>query len=93
MIQLGIVVSVQDSRRYGIVKASFPHGTRTLYHIHYIDPNTGRLMECPDTRCHGEHTCPIHGSNCTEESMVPFTKADIEVYVQEGMIDPELLQG
>ena len=92
MIQLGIVVSIKASSRYGVVKESFVHGRQTLYHVHYIDPNTGRLMECPDSRCHGEHTCPIHGSNCTEESMVPFTKADIEIYVQEGMIDTELLQ-
>ena len=93
MIQLGIVVSIKASNRYGVVKESFPHGRQTLHHIHYIDPNTGRLMECPDFRCHGEHTCPIHGSNCTEDRMVPFTKADIEFHIKEGMIDPELLQG
>ena len=93
MIKIGAIVSVQDSTRYGMVKESFAHGRHTLYHVHYIDPNTGRLMNCPDSRCHGEHTCPIHGQNCTEESMVPFTKADIELCIQEGMIAPELLDG
>ena len=41
MIQLGIVVSIKASNRYGIVKESFVHGRQTLYHVHYIDPNTG----------------------------------------------------
>ena len=93
MIKIGAIVSVQDSRRYGVVKESFAYGRHTLYHIHYIDPNTGRLMNCPDSRCHGEHTCPIHGSNCTEESMMPFSRTDIESYINDGMIDPELLRG
>lgn len=93
MIQIGSIVSVRDGSRYGVVKESFVQGRRTYYHVHYIDPDTGNVMKCPDSRCHGEHTCPIHGQNSTEDQMVPFTKADIRFYVQEGMIDPELVRG
>lgn len=93
MIQVGSIVSIKASSRYGRVKETFVHGERTLFHVHYIDSTTGKLMACPDSRCHGEHTCPIHGQNCTEAQLVPFPQADIQYYVREGMIAPELLRG
>ena len=91
MIQVGNIVSIKASSRYGLVKESFVHGERAMFHVHYIDPQTGKLMTCPDSRCHGQHTCPIHGQNCTEAQLVPLTQVEITHFVQEGMIDPELL--
>lgn len=92
MCDNGSIVSINGSSQYGVVKESFAHGGRTLYHVHYIDPMNGRLVKCPDPRCHGEHTCPIHGSNLTEDQIEPFTQADIDLLVQEGMIDRRLLR-
>lgn len=91
MIQVGSIVSIKANSRYGLVKESFVHGDRPLFHVHYISPQTGKLMTCPDSRCHGQHTCPIHGQNCTEAQLVPFTQTEITYFVQEGMIAPELL--
>jgi len=93
MIQLGSIVSIKASSRYGVVKESFVYGERTLFHVHYIDSTTGRLMACPDSRCHGEHTCPIHGQNCTEAQLVAFSQTDIQYVVREGMIATELVRG
>mgnify|MGYP000847085993 FL=1 len=91
MIHVGTIVSIKASSRYGLVKESFVHGDRAMFHVHYIDPQTGKLMTCPDSRCHGQHTCPIHGQNCTEAQLVPFTHDEIKHFIQEGMIDAELL--
>jgi hypothetical protein len=93
MIQVGSIVSIKPGTRYGLVKESFVHGERRLFNVHYIDSMTGKLMKCPDSRCDGGRTCPIHGQNCTEAQLVQFTQADIGCFVQEGMIDPELLRG
>lgn len=92
IIETGMIVSVRDGSRYGVVKETFDHGGRTLHHIHYIDSTTGKLMQCPDSRCHGERTCPIHGQNSTKSHIVTFTQADIELFAEEGMIDSELLR-
>jgi hypothetical protein len=63
-----------------------------LYHVHYIDSHTGKLMVCPDyDRCKHEHTCPIHGDNCGVEQLKPFSEHDLEHFVQEGMVAKELL--
>ena len=82
MIQIGSIVSIKPGSRYGLVKESFVHGERMLFNIHYIDSMTGKLMKCPDSRCDGGRTCPIHGQNCTESQLVPFTQADIEYLVK-----------
>ena len=92
MIRVGSFVLLKASSQYGLVKESFVHGDRAMFHVHYIDPHTGKPMTCPDTRCHGERTCPIHGQNCTEVQLVPLTQAEIKHFVQEGLIDPELLR-
>ena len=92
MIEVGMIVMVENGDRYGVVKESFDHGGQKLFHVHYIDPDTGKLIHCPDPRCQGEHTCPIHGTNCTEDQIGPFTPAEIESFVQDGLIDRELLR-
>lgn len=92
MIEVGMIVMVERGDRYGVVKESFDHCGQTLYHVHYIDPNTGKLIRCPDPRCQGEHTCTIHGTNSTEDQIGPFSSAEIEWLVQEGFLDRELLR-
>jgi hypothetical protein len=59
------------------ITEQFEHCGRTLFHAHYIDTETGRPMACPDRRCNGEHTCPIHGSNITASEATPISAHDI----------------
>lgn len=58
-----------------------------LYHVHYIDPNTGSLMACPDKRPHNDpFSCPICGTNVFIEDMREFSERDLEFYRKMGMI-------
>jgi len=91
--KLDMIVSLHLGQRYGVVRETFELGRRLLFHVHYIDSQTGKLMVCPDSRCNSNnHTCPIHGSNETEDRLTKFTDRDIQFYVNEGMIDPELAE-
>jgi hypothetical protein len=94
-IKPGHIVSLHHGQRYGVVQTPFQHGRRTLFPVHYIDPDTGKLMVCPDhERCGSTgHACPIHGANCTEDHLSKWTKQDVEFYVSEGMLDQELADG
>jgi len=57
-----------------------------LYHVRYLDLKTGLPMECPDKRCKGEHTCPIHGANVPAEVIKPVPDRDLAFYRSEGLI-------
>ena len=99
VIKVGMIVIIRDSSgRYGQVKEIFDHwrpkeqGEPRLYHVHYIDSQTGRLMVCPDeARCKNEHTCPIHGSNCWAEQIEQLPERDIKFFVEEGLLAKELV--
>lgn len=84
------IVTLNLNQNTGVVVEAFPYGGKTLYHVHYVDHDTGKLMVCPDTRCKGEHTCPIHGSNV--EVAREMTRHDLLFFVREGMLDKSLLR-
>src|SRR5262245_36225034 len=77
-IKLGDTISVGVDAKICRVTEQFKHGDETLLHAHYVDLDTGQLMKCPDKRCSGEHTCPIHGRNIrrTEGRIVPQNDID-----------------
>jgi hypothetical protein len=64
-----------------------------LHHLHTIDHNTGLKRVCPDSRCHGEHTCPIHGTNEWANGLKPLPEHDLKYFVKEGMISKQYLKG
>lgn len=71
-------------RLFGVEKSG---PEQVLYHVHYFDSKTGRLMYCPDfARCHHRHTCPIHGDNVWAEDIAPLPEPDLEFYRAEGLI-------
>lgn len=96
-IKVGMIVMIKESSgQYGQVKEIFDHWRPgglepRLYHVHYIDSHTGKLMECPDSRCKGEHTCPIHGQNCWIEQIEELPERDLKFFIEEGLIAQELV--
>lgn len=81
------IVSLPNSSRFGVVTEIFKHGTRTLAAVHYIDPKTGELLECPDkARCGHKRTCPIHGANVDTHAVEAWPAKDVAYYVAEGMV-------
>lgn len=64
---LGTLVSLGVTGTFAEIVEVFQHGDGQLYHAHYIDFQTGERMKCPDMRCNGGHTCPIHGRNITPQ--------------------------
>jgi hypothetical protein len=85
-IEIGTLVSSGISNTFCEVTEIFPHGGETLYHCHYVDLETGLPKECPDSRCHGEHTCPIHGRNERAADLKIVSENDISGYQQHGML-------
>lgn len=95
MIAVGTIVSIQGSHLGKVVEV-FDYwrpapAEAKLHHVHYIDTKTGKLYVCPDSRCKGEHTCPIHGANCWAEQLTVLPQKDLDFYVKEGMIAKEIL--
>jgi len=93
MIQIGSIVSIRPGSRYGLVKESFVHGSRTLFNVHYIDSTTRQANEMPDSRCDGATSLSDPRAELYRSPTRLVHPAEIEYLVQEGMIDPELLQG
>ena len=91
-IKPGMIVAPRASGRYAVViHEPYPHGSRLLAPLHWIDPETGDKMQCPDERCQGESkTCPIHGRNVDAHTLAVFTAHDVNYYVKEGMVSEEL---
>ena len=94
-IAVGTIVSMGASGQYGQVVAVLDHwrhqGERKLHHVRYVDRASGQLMICPDVaRCRHHHTCPIHGANRWAEELAPFPDRDLDWFVAEGMLAPEL---
>lgn len=59
--------------------------------IRYIDPNTGRLRVCPDSRCDSNNGiatggCVICSRNRWIDEIIKFTPSDIELFKSEGII-------
>lgn len=69
---LGSLVAVGVSGTFAEIAEVFQHGADQLYHLHYIDFESGERMKCPDMRCNGGHTCPIHGRNVMTDGSAPF---------------------
>lgn len=89
MVNINAIVSLECS--YGVVVEIFTHGSRTLAQVHKIDPKTGDLMVCPDERCGGKsRTCPIHSVNVDAHTLWAWLAGDINYYVAEGLVSPEL---
>ena len=87
------IVTAPDTSRYGVITEIFQYGSQTLAAIHYLDPATGELRECPDkVRCKHQHTCPIHGQNADLHKLVPWPARDVVFYVGAGMISPRIAQ-
>lgn len=94
-IAVGDVVTIAASCRYGVVNDVLPrHNQSSGVSIHKIDPDTGRLMACPDDRCRGhDRHCPIHQSwFYTHEDYCVFSEADLRFYNEEGMLADDLLE-
>lgn len=99
VINVGMIVMIKGtSGRYGQVREIFDYwrpkeqGEQKLYHVHYIDSKTGKLMVCPDeARCKNEHTCPIHGQNCWKEQIEELPERDLKFFIAEGLIAQELV--
>jgi hypothetical protein len=66
---------------------------KQLYHVHYVDPHTGRLKACPDPRCHGEYTCPIHGENRLASELRALSPDQLATFVKEGLLHSDLIPG
>lgn len=89
MVTVNAIVSLMCG--YGVVVEIFTHGRRTLAQVHKIDSTTGNLMTCPDERCGGkDRTCPIHSVNVDTHTLTPYPAFDINYYVAEGLLSPEL---
>jgi len=90
MLKIGSIVrrAESESSRFGVITEFFDHGRRKLASVHYIDPNTGKLLQCPDkARCGNTgHTCPIHGFNTDKHALEAFSNRDVAFYVDEGLI-------
>ena len=84
------VVLTGIDNRLGVVTEHFAHGGETLMHVHRVDIMTGKLFVCPDNRCRGEHTCPIHGDNVRTARQM--SENDMAFYVKEGLLDKELMK-
>ena len=85
------IVSLPASSSYGVVTEIFQHGNRTLAAVHYIDPNTGELLECPDkARCNHARTCPIHGRNVDVSELNGWNTTDVAFYVAQGMVSERI---
>lgn len=77
--------------RYGVIVDVFNIGLETWYAVHYIDPDTGELMECPDkARCGHSNACPIHGKNIRARDLEVFDEDIIKSYVDAGMLSKKL---
>ena len=94
MLKIGSIVhrAENESSRYGVIVEFFAYGRRNLACVHHIDPNTGKLLECPDkARCKNKgHTCPSHCDNIDVEALEAFTTNEINFMVAEELIDTEL---
>jgi len=85
MVNINAVVSIAGG--YGVVVDIFACGRRTLANVHKIDPQTGKLLECPDKeRCNHGRTCPIHSVNVDTYELTPWPSKDVAFYVTEGML-------
>lgn len=90
MLHLNSIVSSPVSSRYAVVVEFFEIGRRKLACCHFIDPQTGDKMVCPDhARCGSTgHTCPIHSMNVDVSELQPWPAKDVAFYVSEGMVSP-----
>jgi len=77
-MKVGDTVSVGIDARISVITEEFAHGDETLFHAHYVDLMTGEKLRCPDKRCHGEHTCPIHGRNIRATDARIVSQSDID---------------
>jgi len=77
-VKIGDTVAVGIDARICVITEEFALGSETLFHAHLVDLLTGEKLKCPDERCHGEHTCPIHGRNvrASEARLVPQSDID-----------------
>jgi len=94
--KVGDIVSVERNCRYGkVTEVSLRPAGGFWVTVHKIDPNTGKLMVCPDhARCESKSPgpCPIHQVGAYEHECSKFTLIDIRFYEREGMIHPDLLE-
>lgn len=78
---------------FGEVTEIFPFyrtghmANQLLHHVHAIDAKTGRKVACPDKRCKGEHTCPVHGWNRWADEIRVLNKKDLKQHIQFGLLD------
>jgi hypothetical protein len=88
MLKIGSIATVNNGTRFGVVCEFFNVGQRKLACVHYIDPDTGKPMVCPDhARCGSTgHTCPIHSANVDTHSITPWPAKDVEFYRAEGLL-------
>jgi hypothetical protein len=86
---VGTLVTIRNNVSFAVITEVFNYGDKTLYHCHYLS-KAGRKLRCLDKRCHGEHTCPIHGANVERKDLTVLPIRDVEFYESEGLISPKL---
>jgi hypothetical protein len=89
-MNLNDVVTVNGGSRLAVLVERFDYGGKQLFHARYIDTKTGKMMKCPDPRCAGAHTCPIHGTNIERANVVP--EHDLKFYNKNGMLGRGILE-
>lgn len=83
-LKVNDLVVVGDGCHLAVITKKFQDGEHWLHHAHYLDIATGSLMKCPDKRCKGDHTCPVHGMNVHAARKV--TPRDAKIYLKDGLI-------
>jgi hypothetical protein len=83
-LQVGSIISTRG--KISKITEAFAHGGEQLFHAHYIDIKTGDPMECTDKRCHGEHTCPIHGANIRAHEAKVIPARELKTLREYGIL-------
>ena len=84
------VVSFDIATRYGVVTKIEIVGYHKMVTAHFIDHKIGTLLQCPDERCDGRHSCPIHQITIDSSRLSVINKKDILYYVSVGMISDDI---
>jgi threonine dehydrogenase-like Zn-dependent dehydrogenase len=62
-----------------------------LFTVHYITPETGELMCCPDKRCQGD--CAICCEHRWADELVRYGKNELRLFMEAEMLQNELVEG
>jgi hypothetical protein len=90
-IHKNAIVSIGSTSRYGVVTEVLHHVHESIARVHYIDPDTGDKMKCPDQRCNGlSLSCPIHERTARAADLSIWPSKDIAFYREDGMLSAQL---